>query len=111
MATSKLSGENSDPQSIEELQKRYSALNKKQIEADTNLKNAEKQLAALQAEAREKYGTDDLAALRQKLADMKAENETKRRDYQAKLDKIESDLTQVEEKFAAEAQTAAGKVK
>jgi hypothetical protein len=106
MATSKLTGENGDPQSIEELQKRYSALNKKQIEADTNLKNAEKQLAALQAEAREKYGTDDLAALRQKLADMKAENETKRRDYQAKLDKIETDLAQVEEKFAAETQTA-----
>lgn len=105
MATSKLPGDSGSAQTIEELQKRYGALHKKQIEADTNLKNAEKQLASLQAEAREKYGTDDLAALRQKLANMKAENEAKRRDYQTKLDKIESDLAQVEEKFAAEAQS------
>jgi chromosome segregation ATPase len=98
MATGKPAGA---AQSIEQLQKRYGELNKKQIEANANLQNAEKQLHALQAEAREKYGSDDLNELRQKLATMIAENESKRHDYQQKLDAIESDLAQVEEKFAA----------
>src|SRR3954447_19899476 len=91
---------NGAAQSIEELQKRYNELHKKQIEADANLKNAERQLAELRKEATEKYGTDDLEQSREKLAAMKAENEAKRSDYQARLDKIESDLAEVEETFA-----------
>ena len=61
---------------------------------------ARRQLSALQKDAREKYGTDDVAELRQKLESMKAENETKRRTYQADLDRIESELAQVEQSFA-----------
>jgi hypothetical protein len=99
--------QNGEPQSIELLQKRYGDLNTKRIQADANLQNAEKQLATLRAEALEKYGTHDLAELRQKLADMTAENETKRREYQASLDQIERSLAEVEQKFAAaEAQDA-----
>lgn len=88
-------------QSIEELQQRYAKLHTKKIQADTNLDNARKRLADLQQEAREKYGTDDLAELKQKLADMQAENEAKRAAYQQDLQRIESELADVEQKFAA----------
>jgi chromosome segregation ATPase len=88
-------------QTIEQLQERYQSLNKKKIQADTNLEHAHKQLAALQKEAREKYGTDDVAELRKKLDQMTAENEAKRRQYQADLDRIEGELQAVDEKFAS----------
>jgi hypothetical protein len=55
----------------------------------------------LKKEAREKYGTDDLNTLREKLDAMKAENEEKRMNYQAELDRIETELKSVEEKFAS----------
>ncbi len=86
-------------QTIERLTQRYNQLNTKKIEAETNLKSARKQLEELQKEARETYGTDDLEALQQKLAEMEAENEKKRADYQATLDRIETDLDAVEEKY------------
>src|SRR3954453_15813268 len=87
-------------QSIEQLQRRHEQLNTQKIQAQTKLESARQQLEALKREAREKYGTDDLAVLRQKLADMKDENERKRADYQAELDRIETDLAAVEERFA-----------
>src|SRR6185437_13719532 len=88
-------------QTIEQLQKRYQDLNTRKIQAETNLKHAKDLLESLQREAREKYGTDDLAELRTKLDAMKADNEKKRKNYQSALDRIESDLASVEEKFAA----------
>jgi chromosome segregation ATPase len=88
-------------QTIEQLQDRYQQLNTKKIQAETNLDNARQQLAKLQEEARTKYGTDDVALLREKLAAMKADNERKRSEYQAQLEKIESDLAAVEQKFSA----------
>jgi chromosome segregation ATPase len=87
-------------QSIEELQDRYVKLNHKKIAAETELKGAEKRLKELQKEAHEKYGTDDVAALRKMLDDLKAENESKRAGYQAELDRIESELSAVEAKFS-----------
>src|SRR5688500_10096002 len=100
MAATKSTNSPSALQSIEQLQQRYNALHRQQIQAETNLKNAQRQLDSLRAEAREKYQTDDLDVLRQKLADMKEENDRKRREYQDKLDKIEADLAEVEESFA-----------
>jgi SMC interacting uncharacterized protein involved in chromosome segregation len=88
-------------QTIEELQERYQRLNTKKIESATLLQQAQKQLDNLKREAREKYGTDDLAALEAKLVEMKAENEAKRAAYQAELERIEADLAQVEQNFAA----------
>jgi hypothetical protein len=89
-----------EPQTIEQLQHRYSQLHRQQIEADANLKNAQKHLEALREEARQKYQTDDLDTLRQKLADMKQENERKRKEYQDKLDRIEAELEAVEQNFS-----------
>lgn len=90
-----------EPQPIEELQKRYERLNTRKIQADTNLENATKQFEALKEELRKSYGTDDIAALREKLDTMRAENEAKRKNYQAELDAIDSALAAVEQKVAA----------
>ena len=88
-------------QTIEQLQQRYQQLNTQKIQAATSLEHATGQLDALRKEAREKYGTDDLAALQEKLAAMRAENEQKRRTYQADLDEIQAALKAVEAQFAA----------
>ena len=94
-------GRNATEQSIEELQQRYEKLNTRKIQAETNLENTQKQLDSLKKEAREKYGTDDVSKLREKLSAMKLENDEKRRNYQAELDRIEGELQTVEKKFAA----------
>ena len=87
-------------QTIEELQERYRELHTKKIQADTNLENAKDKLEELKAEALEKFGTNDIEKLREKLRAMKAENEEKRKNYQSDLDRIEADLANAEKNFA-----------
>lgn len=87
--------------SIEELQSRYLALNTRKIQAETNLENAVKHLDALRKEAREKYETDDVKALRKKLDEMTSDNEQKRKSYQAEIERIEKDLLAVEQRVTA----------
>jgi len=86
-------------QPIEVLQQRFQSLNTRKIQSETNLENARKELERLQREAREKYGTDDVDALRKKLEQMKSDNEEKRRSYQADLDRIESELSEIETRY------------
>ncbi len=88
-------------QTIEQLQERYRDLHTKKIQADTNLENAKAKLEELKEEARQKFGTDDVDELREKLRAMKAENEEKRKNYQAELDRIEADLQNVEKNLGA----------
>jgi hypothetical protein len=91
----------SGPQAMEGLQERFAQLNKRKIVAETELQGAEKRLDELKRQAREQFGTDDVAELGRKLAELQAENESRRAAYQSQLDKIESDLAAVEAKFAA----------
>ena len=84
---------------IEQLQQKYQALNKRKIEAETNLRHARNQMEQLKKEARDKYGTDDLAALRTRLDQMRSENEQKRRAYQEDLERIQKQLDAVEQQF------------
>ena len=88
-------------QTIEQLKERFKKLDTQKIQAETTLKLARGQLESLQKDAREKYGTDDLAELQAKLEAMQAENEQKRAAYQADLERIESELASVEQRFAA----------
>ena len=88
-------------QTIEELQKRFDKLNTQKIQAGTKLETATNQLNELQKHAREKYGTDDLAELRARLQAMQEENEQKRAAYQDTLQRIEGELAEVEQRFAA----------
>lgn len=101
MATTKsAAAQQSEPQSIEQLQQRYQELHKQQIQAATSLEHAKDQLEALRKEAREKYGSDDLSTLQEKLRAMREENESKRRKYQADLDAIQTALAAVDAQFA-----------
>jgi hypothetical protein len=88
------------PQDIEKLSKRHRALEEKQITAKTLLGASQDRLNDLKQKARESYGTDDLVKLREKLEDMKRENEHKRAAYQRHLDEIESQLAEVERQHA-----------
>jgi chaperonin cofactor prefoldin len=88
------------PQSIEELRKRFDDLNTKRITAEANHKNAQKQLDELKAAAKAQWGTDNLDELRTRLKELEDENERKRSEYQVQLDKIEADLKQVDGDFA-----------
>ncbi len=85
------------PQTIEALTERYTQLNTQRIQAETNLRTAQNELAKLKARAKQEYGTDDLEELEQKLADMKRSNEEARAAYQATLDEIESQLGKIDE--------------
>lgn len=97
-------------QTIEELQRRYQGLHTKKTQAETLRDAAKQQLEALKDQARTKHGTDDVAQLQKKLAEMIDENSRKRAAYQAELDKIEQGLTEVERKFteATPATTTSG---
>jgi len=89
-------------QTIEELQKRYQSLNEKKIRSETNLKHARDTLESLKEQARKQFGTDDVAELRAKLDEMTAENNRKREEYQAQLDTIERELTEIDARFSPE---------
>lgn len=93
--------DNGVKQSIEELQKRFQKLSDQKVKAEAHLESAEKRLDELKKEARERYQTDDLEQLRAKLKEMQDENERKRSQYQAALEKIESDLADVERSYEA----------
>ena len=85
--------------SIEQLQKRYEGLNNQKIKVETQREHALQQLKELKAQAKEQYGSDDLAQLKTMLADMKNKNEEMRQQYQSKLNDIDSDLAAITEKF------------
>jgi chromosome segregation ATPase len=98
---------NAGEQTIEQLQQRYQELNKKKIQAETQRDSATTRLDELKAQARANYGTDDVAKLQEKLAEIISENARKRTKYQEDLDKIEKGLAEVEAKFS-DAASAAG---
>ncbi len=85
-----------DDHSIEQLKEQYEKLNERKIETKTELKRAEEDLATLQEDADQEFGTHDVAELREKLNTMEAENKKNRLEYQKLLDKIETDLAKVE---------------
>jgi chromosome segregation ATPase len=84
---------------IEALKKKHKELDAKRIAAEANLKTAETRLADLKREALEKWATDDLTALKEKLEQMKQDNEAKRADYQQHIEQVEARLNEVEAEF------------
>jgi hypothetical protein len=101
MAKGKTEDQDQNQQTIEELSKRYQDLNTRKIQAEKNLKTAQKQLEELRKRAKKDHGTDDLDELKKKLNTLKAGNEAKRAAYQQSLDKIETDLAAVEAKHGS----------
>lgn len=85
----------SEPQSIEELRKRYERLNAQRQKAETDLRVAEERLKDAQVAAREAYGTEDLDELKAKLDQWTEENLRRRLEYQESLNRIEAELARI----------------
>ena len=83
---------------IETLRNKYESLRDKKIALEANLATSQRTLDSLKRQANEKYGTDDVAVLREKLEEMRRENERKLQDYQEHLTAIENQLVEVEAK-------------
>lgn len=81
---------------IEVLTEQFQKLNKRKIESERDLVNAEQNLNELKQQARDEYGTDELDALKEKLEQMKAENSRKRAEYHQSLTQIEVELKKIE---------------
>lgn len=82
---------------IDELTSVYEELNHRKIEANTQLKEASRQLKKLQEEAVREFGTSDIEELEKKLREMEAENERQRKEYQELLEGITSELKKIED--------------
>jgi len=95
------SNNQSDVPDIETLTTHYQELNKRKIESERDLVNAEKSLDELKQQALNDYGTDQLDALKEKLEQIKAENERKRADYHQTLGQIETELAKIETDYQA----------
>lgn len=92
----------SKPATIDELTKKYHTLNERKIQAETQLREAEKRLQELQTQASTEFGTSDVAELQSRLEQMEAENEKRRTDYQTLLAGIQSDLEKIDSASATE---------
>jgi len=88
-------------QTIEQLQDRFRLLNEQKIKVETQRDHALSQLNDLKSQAKELYGSDDIAELKETLKEMKTSNEKKRSEYQESLDAIDAELAAVNEKFSA----------
>ena len=89
-------------QDIDALKKRHKALDKEKTTAEANHKMADEQLQKLRVEALDKFGTDDIEQLKKKLAEMKADNDRKRVEYQKHLETIELRLVEIEKQYASD---------
>ena len=92
-------------QTIDQLKKRFEELSLKKVKYETQRDTAANELADLKKQALELYGSDDVKQLEKMLSEMKAENEKKRSEYQASLDKIDENLRSVQESFEAAQET------
>ena len=88
-------------QSIDQLKKRFEELSLQKVKYETQRDAAASELSDLKQQALELYGSDDVKQLEKMLAEMKTENEAKRSEYQASLDKIDANLRSVQESFEA----------
>lgn len=90
------SNKQSDVPDIEKLTAHYQELNKRKIESERDLINAGKNLDELKQQAMNDYGTDKLDELKDKLQQIKTENERKRAEYHQTLGQIETELEKIE---------------
>jgi hypothetical protein len=87
-------------QSFEELQGRFRKLDKERAINAQRLADQEALLEELRREAREKWETDDVKKLQEKLDKMREENETRRETYQQELNAIESTLAKIKQEHS-----------
>ena len=92
-------------QTMDQLKKRFEELSLMKVKYETQRDSAASELADLKDQALELYGSDDVKQLEKMLSEMKIENEKKRSEYQASLDKIDANLQSVQESFDAAQET------
>ena len=92
----------SNSQTIEQLQTRFQRFSEQKIKIETQRDHALEQLDELKAQAKELYGSDDVEQLKSALQEMKESNDEKRAQYQEALDAIDEDLAAIDEKFTEE---------
>jgi uncharacterized coiled-coil DUF342 family protein len=83
-------------QELEGLQKEYDGLRERRIRIQSDLDHLKKDLADLESEAREKYGTADTKKLEEMLEEKRRENERLVAEYAAHVDGIKKELEKVE---------------
>ena len=76
---------------------RYNKLNERKIRAQKDLEYAEEELKKLQEEALSEYGTTDIQELKNILEEMEDKNQKLQSDYEDHLQKIETELAEIEE--------------
>lgn len=81
---------------IQEIQRRYKQLSDQKVRLQTQRESALAQLAELEAQAQEQFGTSDEAVLQTQLEQIERDNEAELLSYQSGLEKIESQLKQNE---------------
>lgn len=89
--------EETSVRTIEELTAEFERLNKRKIQAETQLKGATETLDTLEKEAVENFGTSKIEDLKKMLTRMEKENEDRRSEYQALLEGISSSLRKLDD--------------
>lgn len=87
-------------QLFEEQRKRYQALQERHTRAQVRLEHERKALEDAKAEARSRFGTDDVDALRQKHKEMQEENDRLLMEFMMTLDDVEKKLQDLERQLA-----------
>jgi predicted nucleic acid-binding Zn-ribbon protein len=94
------------------LVERFEALRDQKVRLETQLDSARQKVAQLQKQALEQFGTSDLSALRDRLAEVKRENEHRRTEYAKLLESIEQGVKQASQAYeATDASASRGSVR
>lgn len=84
---------------LDELKKRHQKLKERKISIDVEISSSAKMLDQARQEAKELFGTDNLAELRQKLTEFNARNEALEQEFVKTLDAVEQELAAAEKEL------------
>jgi chromosome segregation ATPase len=87
------------PAEIQDLKRRFEALNERKYKTEVQLQDRSKALEELKKTARDTFGTDDPEKLQALLQKQEAENLAMRKDYEALLNRIETELQEIDNEY------------
>lgn len=85
---------------LKELQTRFKELETKKTQVATLKEATEKRVNELKEEARNSFGSDNIDELKEKLKEMQAENEKRKKEYEEHLLGIETSLKEIDKEYA-----------
>lgn len=86
---------------IEALRRRWESLNEARIRNESSLAQLEAEMAEAMEQARSRFGTDDLDALRAKIRENYAANTKAIAEFEAAIEKVESAIEAIGREEAA----------